>query len=382
MNSIYFKSHHHQLIEKVRHFAKSRIEPIAGELDHKEEFSVELTLEMGKLGLFGMFLPGQYGGQDMDFFSLVLAVEEIAKVDSSQASTVAAHNALGIGPIWLFGTEQQKQKYLPQLCTGEKIWAFGLTEANAGSDSRGTETSAVLENDKWVINGSKIFISNASSPASAGVTIQAVTGNNNGKPELTTFLVERESAGYNSERIMGKLMWRASDTAKLFFRDCRVPKENILGEPGNGAKITLKSLDSGRLLIGAIGLGLAQGAFDLAKDYAKKRIQFGSPISKFQGISFKLADMATKIESARQLLYHACWLKDNGHEFGKESAMAKLYCSEVARDVADQAVQIHGAYGLIKDNPVERFYRDQRLLQVGEGTSEIIRMVIARHIGC
>lgn len=382
MKSIYLRDHHFEWIEKVREFAQKEIAPVARELDDKEEFSVELTRKMGNLGLFGMYLPEEYGGKNTDFLTLVLVLEELAKVDSSQASTVAAHNALGIGPVFHFGTEAQKQKYLPGFCKGDKIWAFGLTETNAGSDSRGTETFAERQGDEWVINGSKTFISNASSAISAGVTIQVVTARQNGRSELTTFMVERQTPGYTSERILGKLMWRASDTAKLYFRDCRIPAGNILGELGKGSRVMLQTLESGRLLIAAMGLGLAQGAYQMALDYAKKRSQFGNPIAKFQAVSFKLADMATKIEHARQMLYHATWLKDNGHPFARESAMAKLFCSEIAREVADEAVQIHGAYGLIKDNPVERFYRDQRLLQVGEGTSEIIRMVIARHIGC
>ena len=382
MESIYLKIHHYELIEKVREFAQREIAPVARELDDKEEFSVDLTRKMGQLGLFGMYLPEKYGGRNSDFLSLVLAIEELSKVDSSQASTVAAHNALGIGPVYNFGTEAQKEKYLRDFSTGEKIWAFGLTETNAGSDSRGTETTAVRDGEDFVINGSKIFISNASSPISAGVTIQVVTGTQNGRPELTTLLLDRNTPGYTTERITGKLMWRASDTAKLHFDICRVPASNVLSELGKGSRVMLQTLETGRLLIAAMGLGLAEGAFQMAMDYSKKRSQFGHPIAKFQAISFKLADMATKIESTRHLLYHATWLKDNGKPFAKESAMAKLYASEVAKEVADEAVQIHGAYGLVKDHPIERFYRDQRLLQVGEGTSEIIRLVISRQIGC
>jgi len=363
-------------------FAQEEVKPLAFELDEKEKFSSHLTKRMGELGLFGIHLPKEYGGQAKDYLSLLIAVEEIAKVDASQASTLAAHNSLGIGPIYYFGTKEQKQKYLPPLTNGEYVWAFGLTEDNAGSDSRGTESSGILEGEDWLIKGSKKFISNASSDLSLGVTLQVVTANNNGKKELTAILVERSTDGFKAEPLKGKMMWRASDTAELTFENCKVPKENLLGNLGDGAKIMLQTLDSGRLTIAAMGLGLAQGAYEMALAYSKKREQFGKPISKFQAIGFKLADMATKIEASRHLLYHACWLKDNGHSFGKEAAMAKLFCSEVAHEVANEAVQIHGAHGLIKNSEVERFYRDQRILQIGEGTSEILRLVISRYIAC
>jgi alkylation response protein AidB-like acyl-CoA dehydrogenase len=314
--------------------------------------------------------------------SYIIAVEEMARVDGSHAATLAAHNSLGIYPLFGYGTEEQKLKYLPQLCTGEALWSFGLTEPGAGSDSRGSKTTAVLDGDEWVINGSKIFITNGSSVISKGCTVQAVSDAKNGKKEFTTILVEKGTAGFTAKTMHGKMMWRASDTAELYFDDCRVPKENLLGEVGKGSKIMLSTLDGGRLSIAAMGLGLAQGAFEMALAYANERKQFGKPISKFQVNAFKLADMATKIELARNLLYKACWLKDEGKPFTKEAAMSKLYCSEIAREVADEAVQLHGGYGLMKDYDVERFYRDQRLLQIGEGTSEIQRLVISRQIGC
>ncbi|BAX80349.1 acyl-CoA dehydrogenase family protein [Labilibaculum antarcticum] len=378
----YITIEHEKIREKVREFAQKEVKPLAFELDEEEKFSSHLTNRMGELGLFGIYLPKEYGGQAKDYLSLLIAVEEIAKVDASQASTLAAHNSLGIGPIYYFGSEEQKQKYLPKLTSGENIWAFGLTEDNAGSDSRGTESSGILEGEDWWINGRKKFISNASSDLSLGVTLQVVTANDNGKKELSAILVERSTDGFKAKPLKGKMMWRASDTAELTFENCKVPKENLLGNLGEGAKIMLQTLDSGRLTIAAMGLGLAQGAYEMALSYSKKREQFGKPISKFQAIGFKLADMATKIEAARHLLYHACWLKDNGYSFGKEAAMAKLFCSEVAQEVANEAVQIHGAHGLIKESEVERFYRDQRILQIGEGTSEILRLVISRHIGC
>lgn len=369
--------------ETVRDFAEREIKPVAQDLDERAVFSVENTKKMGELGLFGMYLPEKYGGQEMDTLSYIIAVEELARVDGSHAATLAAHNSLGIGPIYYYGTEEQKMKYLPALCTGDALWAFGLTEPEAGSDSRGTKTTAVIEDGNWVINGSKIFITNGASEIAIGSTVQAVTKiNDNGSKEYTCVLVDRDTPGFKQVAMHGKMMWRASDTAELYFDDCRVPEENLLGKIGEGSKMMLSTLDNGRLSIAAMGLGLAQGAFEMALSYANERKQFGKPISKFQINAFKLADMATKIELARNLLYKACWLKDNHKPFAKEAAMSKLYCSEIAKQVADEAVQIHGGYGLMKDYPVERFYRDQRLLQIGEGTSEIQRLVISRYIGC
>ncbi len=372
-----------QLIrETVRDFAEREIKPVAQELDEKAEFSHDLTSKIGEMGLFGMNIPEQYGGQGLDTLSYIIAVEEIARVDGSQAATLAAHNSLGIAPLLDYGTEEQKMKHLPQLCTGQALWSFGLTEAGAGSDSRGSKTTAVLDGDEWVINGSKIFITNASVDISVGCTVQAVSGEKDGRKIFTTIIVEKDTPGFKRVPMHGKMMWRASDTAELFFDDVRVPKENLLGQVGEGSRIMLHTLDGGRLSIGAMGLGCAQGAFEAALAYANERKQFGKPISKFQINAFKLADMALKIELARNLLYKACWLKDNGKPYSKEAAMSKLYCSEIAKEVADEAVQIHGGYGLMKDYEVERFYRDQRLLQIGEGTSEIQRLVISRLIGC
>jgi len=373
----------HDIIRKaVRDFAEREIKPLAQELDEKAEFSVDLTRKMGEMGLFGMFLPEKYGGQNTGYLSYIIAVEEIARVDGSHAATLAAHNSLGIGPLYQFGTEAQKMKYLPGLCTGNQLWAFGLTEPDAGSDSRGSKTFAKDNGINWEINGSKIFITNGSNDLCAGVTVQAVTAMNGEDKEFTTFIVEKDTPGWSSRAMHGKMMWRSSDTAEMFFDTCCIPKENMLGNRGTGSKIMLQTLDSGRLSIAAMGLGLAQGAYEMALSYSKERKQFGKPISKFQAISFKLADMALKIELARNLLYKTCWLKDNGKEFAKEAAMSKLYCSEIAKEVADEAVQIHGGYGLMKEYPIERFYRDQRLLQIGEGTSEIQRLVISRYIGC
>lgn len=379
-NDIYCNEQHHLIRQSVRDFAEQEIKPVAHQLDEKEEFSIEMCKKMGEIGLFGINTPEQYGGSGMDTLSYIIAVEELARIDGSHAATIAAHNSLGIGPLLLAGTEEQKQKYVPQLCTGEGLWAFGLTEPDAGSDSRASKTRATLEDNQWVINGSKIFITNASSEITKGITVQAVTGEQNGKKEFTTIIVEQNTKGLTANEMHGKMMWRASNTSEIFFDNCRVPQENTLGERGMGSKIMLKTLDGGRLSIAAMGLGCAQGAYELALQYAKEREQFGRVIAKFQTIAFYLADMALQIELARNLLYKACWLKDTGQAYGKEAAMAKLYCSEIAKEVADKAVQIHGGYGLMKEYPIERFYRDQRLLQIGEGTSEIQRLVISRHI--
>lgn len=371
----------HELVrQSVRDFAEKEIKPVARELDKQEAFSTELTKRMGEMGLFGMVVSPDYGGHGMDYLAYIIAVEEVARVDGSQAATVAAHNSLGIGPLYQFGTEEQKKKYLPALCTGEALWAFGLTEPEAGSDSRGTKTTATLADGEWQISGSKIFITNGATDITIGATVQAVSGEANGKKEYSTIIVEQDTPGFEAITMHDKLCWRASNTSQLFFDNCRVPEGNLLGERGQGSKIMLQTLDGGRLSIAAMGLGCAQGAYEMAIRYAKEREQFGKPLTQFQAISFKLADMATKIELGRNLLYKACWLKDNGKPFAKEAAMAKLYCSEIAKEVSDESVQVHGGYGLMGEYDVERFYRDQRILQIGEGTSEIQRLVISRHI--
>ena len=368
---------------QVHKFAENEITPIAAELDENEEFSAGLTKKMGEIGLFGMFVSEAYKGQGMGYLSYIIAVEEIARVDGSQAATIAAGNSLGIGPIYYFGTERQKQKYLPKLSSGEALWAFGLTEPNAGSDAGGTRTTAVPDGNDWVLNGSKIFITNAACELSMGVTVQAITSKKtDGKKEYTCFLVEHGTPGFEGVPMHRKMMWRASNTAELYFDDVRIPKENILGKTGDGFHQMLKTLDGGRLSIAAMGLGGAQGAYDAALKYAQERVQFGQPISKFQAVAFKLADCAIEIECARNLLYKACWLRDLNRPFEKEAAMAKLYCSELMGRVVNHAVQIHGGYGLMKEYNVERFYRDQKLLDIGEGTSEIQRIVVSRHIGC
>jgi alkylation response protein AidB-like acyl-CoA dehydrogenase len=369
--------------KEVRKFSLSEIAPIAPELDESETFSPELTRKMGDIGLFGMFVSEEYGGQGMDYLSYIIAVEEVARVDGSQAATVAAGNSLGIGPLYYFGSEEQKKKYLPKLCSGEGLWGFGLTEPTAGSDAGGSKTTAVQDGNDWIINGSKIFITNAACEMTMGVTVQAITGTRpNGRPEYTCFLVESGTPGFKAVPMHKKMMWRASNTAELYFDNVRVPESHILGQRGDGFHQMLKTLDGGRLSIGSMGLGGAQGAYDAALKYARERVQFGQPICKFQAIAFKLADCAMEIECARNLMYKACWLRNQHRPFEKEAAMAKLYCSEVMGRVVNHAVQIHGGYGLMKEYGVERFYRDHKLLEIGEGTSEVQRIVISRYIGC
>lgn len=369
--------------DSVREFAEEVIKPKAHELDKNEEFSPGITKQMGELGLFGFCVPEKYGGNGIGYVPYMVAVEELARIDSSQAITIAAHNSLGIGPLYNFGNEEQKKKYLPQLCTGEKLWGFGLTEPEAGSDAGGTKTKAVKNGNEWVINGSKIFITNASGPYNLGSTIQAVTGQRpDGKKEYTCFLVENGTKGFEARELHDKMVWRASITSELFLEDCRVPEEKMLGKQGEGFHQMLDTLDRGRLSIAAMGLGCAQGAYELGLKYAKERQQFGKSISTFQVNAFKLADMFVEIEAARNLLYKAAWLCDNKRDYKVYASMAKLYCSEVASRCVNQAVQLHGGYGLMKEYDIERFYRDQKVLEIGEGTSEILRLVISRHIGC
>jgi short/branched chain acyl-CoA dehydrogenase len=367
----------------VREFAEKEIAPVAMGLDEKEEFSTDITKKMAQLGLFGIIVPEEYGGYGMDYLAYATACEELARVDASQAATITAHNSLGISPIYYFGSEEQKKKYLPQLC-GEKgkLWAFGLTEPEAGSDSRGSKTRAVKVDGGWEITGSKIFITNAANPLSAGVTVQAVTGRKpDNSPELTCFLVETGTEGYTQKSIHKKHMWRASDTAELFFEKVFVPDENMLGKQGDGSKQMLQTLDRGKIGIAAMGVGCAQGAFEKALGYAKQRVQFGKPISEQQAVAFDLAKMYTKIEFARTYLHKVCAMADSGKNFTKEAA-AKLYASEVALEVAQEAVKIHGGMGLINETGVERYLRDSQLLHTGEGTSNIQLLVIARAIGC
>ncbi len=366
----------------VRAFAEKEIAPVAQELDEKEEFSSHLTGRMGQLGLFGPFVPETYGGSDIGYLGYIIATEEIARIDGSQAATLAAGNSLGVYPIYAFGTEEQKREWLPDLCAGTKLASFGLTEPNAGSDAGSSTTTAVLDGDDWIINGSKIFITNSSSDMSAVCIVQAVTGKHpDGKKKLSCIIVPNGIPGFVAKTMHGKMVWRASNTGELFFSDCHVPQGNLLGKRGEGFHQMLQALDGGRLSIAAMGLGGAQGAYELAMKYAHERYQFGRPIGAFQINAFKLADMYTEIEMARLLLYKACWLADMNRPYAKEAAMSKLVCSETCHRVVNHAVQLHGGYGLMKEYAVERHYRNQKLLDIGEGTSEVQRIVIGRYIG-
>lgn len=373
------------LRDSIRKFASTEISPVAAQLDKNEEFSPELTKKMGSLGLFGTVVDPKYGGQGMDYLSYIVAVEELARVDGSQAATIAAHNSLGAAPIYYYGTEEQKRELLPSLCDGLGLWAFGLTEAGAGSDAQASKTTAKYDasKDEWVINGSKLWITNSACDLTKGITVQAVTGNKaNGKVELSCFLVPADAKGLIRKAMKDKMMWRSSNTGELYFENVRVKKEQMLGKQGDGFKIMMETLDNGRLSIAAMGLGLAKGALALSLNYGKERETFGKPIIKHQAVAFKLAEMATRIEAAENLLYKACWLKQNQKPFQKEAAMAKLYCSEVAEYCAREGQQTFGGYGLMKEYPIERHYRDAALLRIGEGTSEIQRLVISRYIGC
>jgi alkylation response protein AidB-like acyl-CoA dehydrogenase len=371
------------LRQTVRQFAETEIAPVAHELDQKEEFSVNLTKKMGELGLFGTIVSPEYQGQGMDYISYVVAVEELARIDGSQAATIAAHNSLGAGPLFYYGNEEQKKTYLPGLCTGEGLWAFGLTEPEAGSDAQASKTTAKFDKNKnkWVINGSKIWITNSANPLTKGITVQAVTGKrSDGRSELSCFIVPAGAKGLTAKAMHGKMMWRASNTGELYFDSVEVDDSMMLGEKGQGFKIMMETLDNGRLSIGAMGLGLAKGALDLTLKYAAERKTFGKPLYEHQAIAFKLAEMGTRIEAAEGLLYKAAWLKQNHKPFAKLAAMAKLYCSEVAEFCAREGQQTFGGYGLMKEYPIERHYRDAALLRIGEGTSEIQRIVISRYL--
>jgi alkylation response protein AidB-like acyl-CoA dehydrogenase len=325
----------------------------------------------------GLPIPEEHGGAGGDTVAYAIAIEELARVDSSVAITVAAHTSLGTMPILLFGSEEQKRRWLPDLASGRKLAAFGLTEPGAGSDAGATRTTAELRDGDWVVNGSKVFITNAGTDVTWGVTVTARTG----ESEVSNLVVENGTPGYTISPPMKKLGWRASDTRELSFEDCSVPEGNLLGERGAGFRQFLEILDGGRISVAAMGVGLAQGAFDLAYAYAKEREQFGKPIASFQAIQFKLSDMATEIEAGRALVYKAAWLKDQGRPFALESAMAKLYTGELSARVAGAALQIHGGFGYMEEAAISRLYRDQKILEIGEGTNEVQRMVIARHLG-
>ncbi|MFA5891466.1 MAG: acyl-CoA dehydrogenase family protein [Actinomycetota bacterium] len=362
----------------VRNFAEKVIAPRAEEMDASGEFPVDIVRKMGELGLFGLPFPEEYGGAGADFTTLCIAIEELARIDSSMAITLEAGVGLGAMPIWLFGSEEQKRTLLPPLARGEKIAGFGLTEPEAGSDSGATKTSADLRDGQWVINGTKVFITNAGTSISQHVAVTAVTGMQGARKEISNIIVPVGTPGFTAGKKYKKMGWHASDTRELSFVDCAVPEENLLGARGEGFKNFLIILDGGRVAIGALAVGMAQGCLDQSIAYAKERKQFGRPIAENQAIAFKIADMGVNADLARLAVYRAAWMHDNGIPFKKEAAIAKLFASEIAVTAAREAVQIHGGYGFMDEYPVSRFYRDVKVLEIGEGTSEVQRILISR----
>jgi short/branched chain acyl-CoA dehydrogenase len=369
------------LRDTVRDFARQEVAPVAEELDRTKAFPYELVEKMAGLGLMGIPFPEQYGGGGADTLAYALAVEELTRIDSSVAITMAAHTSLGTMPIYLWGTDEQKDDWLPQLCSGQKLAAFGLTEPEAGSDAGNTHTRAVLESGQWVVNGTKQFITNSGTDISGCVTITAVTGQDNGTKEISNIIVPNGTPGYEVGEPYRKMGWNASDTRPLSFGDCRVPEGNLLGPQGSGFKQFLAILDGGRIGVAAMGVGLAQGALDEAISYSKERRAFGQTIGKFQAIQAKIADLSAQIEAARLLVYRAAILKDRGESFTLTAAQAKLITGRLAVRATEEAVQIHGGYGYIEEYPVCRFYRDAKILTIGEGTDEVQQMVIARQLG-
>jgi alkylation response protein AidB-like acyl-CoA dehydrogenase len=367
-----------ELVRKtVREFAQTRVAPVAAELDREQRFPYDLVAELGELGLMGMTISEEYGGAGADTVSYAIAIEELTRVDSSVAITVAAHHSLGSLPIYYYGSEEQKREWLPDLASGKALAAFGLTEPGAGSDAGATRTTAELRDGQWIVDGAKLFITNAGTEITKCVTITARTGDD----EISNIVVPNGTSGYTISAPMHKLGWRASDTRELSFESCAVSEGNLLGPRGKGFQQFLEILDGGRISVAAMGVGLAQGAYDLAYAYAQERQQFGKPIAKFQAVQFKLADMATEIEAGRALVYKAAWLKDQGRDFALAAAEAKLYTGELSNRAANAALQIHGGYGYMEESAISRLYRDQKILEIGEGTNEVQRMVIARHLG-
>jgi short/branched chain acyl-CoA dehydrogenase len=365
----------------VRAFVDDAIRPHAERWDAGHELPMDAVAQMAELGLFGLPFPEEYGGSGADFLTLCLAIEEIARVDSSLAITLEAAVGLGAMPVFRFGTEEQKKEWLPPLASGRALAAFGLTEPGGGSDAGASRTSARLEDGAWVVNGSKSFITNSGTPITKFVTITAITSARGDAREISAIIVPAGTAGFTVGRSYDKMGWRHSDTHELAFSDCRVPEENLLGARGEGFRNFLKILDDGRIAIAALAVGLAQGCVDESIRYAHERSAFGNPIGSFQALQFKIADMATKTELARHAYHRAAWLKEQGRPYKKEAAMAKLFASEIAVDVARDAVQIHGGYGYIEEFPVCRHFRDAKILEIGEGTSEVMRILIARELG-
>jgi butyryl-CoA dehydrogenase len=370
-----------QIRATAREFAEEVIAPRAEEMDRTGEFPIDIVRQMGELGLLGLPFPEEYGGAGADFLSYCLAIEEVGRGDASVGITMEAHVSLGSTPFFLFGTEEQKQQYLVPLAQGKQLWAFGLTEPGAGSDSGSSETHAEMRGDRWVVNGAKMFITNAGTEMTGGVTIAVATGRRpDGRPEVTNIIIPQGTPGYSIGKPLKKMGWRASDTRPLTFEDCCVPVEHTLGKRGEGFQQFMRILDSGRVAIAALSVGLAQACLDESLKYAKERKQFGRPISQFQGIQFKLADMEMEIELARLMYYKAAWLHMQGQPYTREAAIAKLFASESAKRAADQAVQIHGGYGFMDEYPVSRYYRNVKAHEIGEGTSEVQRMLIAKQL--
>ena len=378
MEQLYFTEEHKMLRDMVRHFARNEVKPLAQELDEKGGFPHESVKKMAKLGLMGIPWAEKYGGTGMDTLALVIVIEELGKGCPSTGATVMAHTSLGTAPIAMFGTEEQKEKYLPGLASGQKIGAFGLTEPNAGSDAGNTQTKAVLNGDQYIVNGEKAFCTNA---GEASVMIfTAVIVENGEEKGISAFVIDAGTEGMSLNPPEKKMGWCGSDTRSVFFKDMHIPASAVLGNPSKGFKQFLKTLTGGRITIGALGLGTAQGAFARALEYSQEREAFGKSINNFQGISFKLSDMATQIEAARHLVYYAAWKKEQGLPVIREAAMAKLFSSETAMHVTTEAIQVLGGYGYIKEYDVERFFRDAKILEIGEGTSEIQRMIIAKDL--
>jgi len=368
--------------ELCRDFAREEVAPQAEELDRKAEFPYAIVKKMAGLGLLGLPFPERYGGAGADTVSYALAVMELARADASVAITLAAHVSLGASPFYLFGTEAQKETYLVPLARGERLWGFGLTEPGAGSDAGGAQTKAELRDGRWIINGTKAFITNSGTDLTGGTTITAVTGTDaRGRSEISNLIVPQDTPGFTRSKKYNKMGWKASDTRELSFADAAVPEENLLGIRGNGLKQFLTILDGGRISVAALSIGLAWGAYDQAFAYARTRHQFGQPISRFQAIQFKLADMLTEIEHGKLMILKAAWEKDAGRDFALSASLAKLYSGEVSRRVVNEAVQIHGGYGFMDEYPVSRMYRDQKINEIGEGTNEVQRLVIARLMG-
>ena len=378
MEDLYFTEEHKMLRDMVRDFARNEVKPLAQELDEKGGFPYESVKKMAELGLMGIPWDEKYGGTGMDTMALVIAIEEIGKVCPSTSATMMAHTSLGTAPIAIFGTEEQKERYLPGLASGKKIGAFGLTEPNAGSDAGNTQTRAVLNGDEYIVNGEKAFCTNAGE--AAVMIFTAVMVEDGEEKGISAFVIDADTEGMSLNPPEKKMGWCGSDTRSVFFKDMHIPKSAVLGNPSKGFKQFLKTLTGGRITIGALGIGTAQGALARALAYSQEREAFGKPIHKFQGVSFKLSDMATQIEAARHLVYYAAWKKDRGLPVIKEAAMAKLFSSETAMKVTTEAIQVLGGYGYIKEYDVERFFRDAKILEIGEGTSEIQRMIIAREL--